>query len=30
MTSICSRMEVEPFPEVSQGEAVESLFNPCL
>ena len=30
ITSICSRMEVEPFPDVSQGEAVESLLNPCL
>ena len=30
MTCICSGMEVEPFPDVSQGEAIESLFNPCL
>ena len=26
MTNICSGMKVEPFPDVSQGEAIESLF----
>ena len=30
MTGICSRVEVEPFTDVSQSEAVMSLFNPCL
>ena len=27
MTSICSGMKVEPFPDVSQGEAIESLLS---